>query len=76
MQPECVGAPATCTSSRARARLPDHQCELSNKVLEVKEIIAKQCDVPANQQRLIYSGKVLKDPETCLLYTSPSPRDS
>ena len=44
------------------------QCELSNTVIEVKEIIAAQCDVPANQQRLIYSGKVLKDPETLASY--------
>ena len=44
------------------------QCELSQKVLEVKEIIAAQCDVPVNQQRLIYSGKVLKDPETLESY--------
>merc|ERR1719498_1089835 len=44
------------------------ECELSHKVIEVKEIISKQVDVPAIQQRLIYSGKVLKDPETLESY--------
>ncbi|KAL9656408.1 hypothetical protein ABK040_005174 [Willaertia magna] len=28
---------------------------------EFKEVIANQCEIPANQQRLIYQGKVLKD---------------
>ena len=36
--------------------------ELSMTVLQVKEVIEKETTVPANQQRLIYSGKVLKDP--------------
>merc|ERR1719440_1055109 len=44
------------------------EVEPSMKVLEAKEVIAKECDVPANQQRLIYSGKVLKDPETLESY--------
>lgn len=35
--------------------------EASKKVLELKEAIAAQTDVPADRQRLIFSGRVLKD---------------
>ncbi|KAG7664826.1 uncharacterized protein J8A68_001643 [[Candida] subhashii] len=38
-------------------------------VLELKELIAQQApDIPASRQRLIYSGKVLKDNETVSSY--------
>ena len=39
------------------------EAELTCKVLDFKELISPKVDVPAAQQRLIYSGKVLKDPE-------------
>jgi len=35
--------------------------EPSKKVLDLKEAIAAQTDVPADRQRLIFSGRVLKD---------------
>lgn len=41
---------------------------LTATVLELKEQIAAQADVPADRQRLIYSGKVLKDDQTLELY--------
>lgn len=34
------------------------EVEASMKISEVKEVICSACEVPANQQRLIYSGKV------------------
>ncbi|KAK6458537.1 uncharacterized protein RJT20DRAFT_143480 [Scheffersomyces xylosifermentans] len=37
-------------------------------VLELKGQIAEQSDIPADRQRLIYSGKVLKDSETIASY--------
>ena len=40
------------------------EAELTCKVLDFKELISPKVDVPAAQQRLIYSGKVLKDTET------------
>nr|ODN83854.1 ubiquilin [Cryptococcus depauperatus CBS 7841] len=40
----------------------------SRSVLELKELIASQCDVEKDRQRLIYSGKVLKDEEAIASY--------
>ena len=40
------------------------EAEPSNTILEVKEKVAALTEVPANQQRLVYSGAVLKDPQT------------
>ncbi|KIR53327.1 ubiquilin [Cryptococcus gattii Ru294] len=37
-------------------------------VAELKELIASKCDVEKDRQRLIYSGKVLKDEETISSY--------
>ena len=61
-------------------------------VLEFKEKCETPADVPAAEQRLIYKGRALQDGDllteydvtdqctihllSCLLYTSPSPRDS
>ena len=39
------------------------EAELTCKVLDFKELISPKVDVPAAQQRLVYSGKVLKDTE-------------
>ena len=44
------------------------EAELTCKVLDFKELISPKVDVPAAQQRLIYSGKVLKDTETLESY--------
>lgn len=38
--------------------------ETSKTVLDLKNAIAEQTDVPAERQRLIYSGRVLKDHDT------------
>ncbi|KAI7907622.1 uncharacterized protein BX663DRAFT_425489 [Cokeromyces recurvatus] len=38
--------------------------ETNKTVLDLKNAIAEQTEVPAERQRLIYSGRVLKDPDT------------
>ncbi|KAG0176505.1 hypothetical protein DFQ28_007215 [Apophysomyces sp. BC1034] len=38
--------------------------ETDKTVLDLKNAIAQHTDVPAERQRLIYSGRVLKDPDT------------
>lgn len=40
--------------------------EPEKTVLDFKQIIAEKADVPADRQRLIYSGRVLKDNDTLL----------
>jgi hypothetical protein len=40
----------------------------SKTVLDLKEAIAAKSDVEKDRQRLIYSGKVLKDPDTIASY--------
>ncbi|OZJ02197.1 hypothetical protein BZG36_04755 [Bifiguratus adelaidae] len=42
--------------------------EPSKTVLEFKQAIAEQSDTPAERQRLIYSGRVLKDADTLESY--------
>ncbi|KAG7584103.1 Ubiquitin-like domain superfamily [Arabidopsis suecica] len=41
---------------------------LDSTVESFKELIAQNSDVPANQQRLIYKGRILKDDQTLLSY--------
>ncbi|CAK7355529.1 unnamed protein product [Dovyalis caffra] len=41
---------------------------LSSTVDSFKQLIANQCDVPSNQQRLIYKGRILKDDQTLQSY--------
>lgn len=38
--------------------------ETDKTVLDLKNLIAEQTEVPAERQRLIYSGRVLKDNDT------------
>lgn len=33
-----------------------------------KAILAQNCDIPADQQRLIYKGRILKDDQTLISY--------
>lgn len=42
--------------------------EPSNTIEDLKAIISTKADVPPESQRLIYSGKILKDPETVASY--------
>ncbi|KAL8228913.1 hypothetical protein R6Q57_013813 [Mikania cordata] len=37
---------------------------LGSTVVVFKDLLARNCDVPANQQRLIYKGRILKDDQT------------
>lgn len=42
--------------------------DTSKTVLELKQDIAQHTDIPAENQRLIYSGRVLKDEEQVSTY--------
>lgn len=42
--------------------------DTSITVLELKELIEKSQNIPANVQRLIYKGRILKDPQTVASY--------
>ena len=44
------------------------EVETSATVRELKEEVARKCDTPADQQRLIYKGQVLKDDKTVESY--------
>ncbi|KAL1188498.1 Ubiquitin domain-containing protein DSK2b [Cardamine amara subsp. amara] len=41
---------------------------LDSTVESFKELVAQNCDVPANQQRLIYKGRILKDDQSLISY--------
>lgn len=41
---------------------------LDSTVAVFKEVLAQNCDVPADQQRLIYKGRILKDDQTLESY--------
>uniref|UniRef100_A0A1J3GX58 Ubiquitin domain-containing protein DSK2b n=1 Tax=Noccaea caerulescens TaxID=107243 RepID=A0A1J3GX58_NOCCA len=41
---------------------------LESTVESFKSLVAQNCDVPPNQQRLIYKGRILKDDQTLLSY--------
>lgn len=41
---------------------------LESTVGEFKGVLAQNCDVPAEQQRLIYKGRILKDDQTLVSY--------
>ncbi|PIN25755.1 Ubiquitin-like protein, partial [Handroanthus impetiginosus] len=41
---------------------------LESTVAELKGVLAQNCDVPAEQQRLIYKGRILKDDQTLVSY--------
>lgn len=41
---------------------------LDSAVGSFKQVLAQSCDVPADQQRLIYKGRILKDDQTLESY--------
>lgn len=41
---------------------------LDSSVGSFKQVLAQHCDVPADQQRLIYKGRILKDDQTLESY--------
>lgn len=41
---------------------------LESTVGSFKSVLAQQCDIPAEQQRLIYKGRILKDDQTLRSY--------
>lgn len=44
------------------------KASLQSTVAEFKGVLAQNCDVPAEQQRLIYKGRILKDDQTLVSY--------
>ncbi|CAA2978278.1 ubiquitin domain-containing DSK2a-like [Olea europaea subsp. europaea] len=41
---------------------------VTDDVGEFKALLAQNCDVPVEQQRLIYKGRILKDDQTLVSY--------
>lgn len=48
------------------------EVEKGDTVLEVKEHLAPQCNIPAAEQRLIFKGQILKDERTLDSYGRPA----
>jgi hypothetical protein len=46
----------------------DREVETSGTIREVKEQLAEACSIPADDQRLIYKGQILKDERTVESY--------
>jgi ubiquilin len=44
------------------------EADLSSTVAEFKVLLSEKTNIAAEQQRLIYSGHVLKDPQTLASY--------
>ncbi|XP_061354996.1 ubiquitin domain-containing protein DSK2b-like isoform X2 [Gastrolobium bilobum] len=44
------------------------QIALESTVGSFKDVVARNCDIPADQQRLIYKGRILKDDQTLQSY--------
>ncbi|XP_009373398.2 ubiquitin domain-containing protein DSK2a [Pyrus x bretschneideri] len=44
------------------------RASLDSTVGAFKEVLAQNCDIPADQQRLIYKGRILKDDQTLTSY--------
>ncbi|XP_047150833.1 ubiquitin domain-containing protein DSK2b-like [Vigna umbellata] len=44
------------------------QISLDSVVRSFKDVVARSCDIPADQQRLIYKGRILKDDQTLQSY--------
>ncbi|EOX90680.1 Tobamovirus multiplication 1 isoform 2, partial [Theobroma cacao] len=44
------------------------QIKLDSTVQSFKALLASKCDIPADQQRLIYKGRILKDDQTLQSY--------
>lgn len=44
------------------------QISLDSTVVSFKDVIAQNCDISADQQRLIYKGRILKDDQTLQSY--------
>ncbi|XP_031494864.1 ubiquitin domain-containing protein DSK2a-like [Nymphaea colorata] len=44
------------------------RADLGSSVAAFKSVVAKSCEIPADQQRLIYKGRILKDDQTLESY--------
>lgn len=47
------------------------QISLESTIGSFKEVVAQKCDIPSDQQRLIYKGRILKDDQTLQSYGIP-----
>lgn len=53
----------TANGSKFAARI-----SLESTVRALKEALSPECDIPSDQQRLIYKGRILKDDQTLQSY--------
>ena len=78
--PAGAAAPATLHIRGTSGNKFAVQADLGATVGAFKALVAASCDVPAQQQRLIYKGRILKDDQTlasygaCVCFPSPLPR--
>ena len=62
-------APIKVTIKASTGQRYEAELDTDDSVEAVKQKLAGLCDVPADQQRLIYSGHVLKDEQTLEHYS-------
>ncbi|KAG1359479.1 ubiquitin domain-containing protein DSK2a [Cocos nucifera] len=63
-----VGGGATVHIRSSNGSKFSIQTDLESTVGSFKAVLAEKCDVPAEQQRLIYKGRILKDEQTLASY--------
>lgn len=63
-----VGDAVTVTLSCSSGSKFSVQTNLDSTVDSFKALLARNCGVPADQQRLIYKGRILKDDQTLRSY--------
>lgn len=63
-----VGSGATVHIRSSNGSKFSVQTDLESTVGSFKVVLAEKCDVPAEQQRLIYKGRILKDEQTLVSY--------
>ena len=60
--------PVTVTVKASSGQKFTVEISQEDKIEQLKEKIAVESNIPASDQRLIYSGRILKDPETVKSY--------
>ncbi|XP_039069661.1 ubiquitin domain-containing protein DSK2b-like [Hibiscus syriacus] len=67
-QTDAAGDAVTVDISCSPASKFSVQIKLDSTVLSFKALLARNCDIPADQQCLIYKGRILKDDQTLQSY--------